>query len=67
MNGELVYGWSTHSNNSPINLHVPLENVNMVTDMGREGIEIDIKRANIAQTPRRPPIENRPKGEYHNG
>jgi hypothetical protein len=43
--GENVYGWSTHNYVSPINLQVPLKNVTMVTDMVGEGIEIDIKRS----------------------
>jgi hypothetical protein len=44
MKGELVYGWNIYNKVSPINVQVPFENVNLVTDMEREGIEIDIQR-----------------------
>lgn len=47
MKGEEVYSWSEPNNPSPINIHVPLGNVTRITDLGREGIEIDIKRGAV--------------------
>ncbi len=43
-NGEEVFSWSTYNKVSPVNIQVPLENVTLITDLAREGIEIDIKR-----------------------
>jgi len=48
MNGKEVFAWNTYNKHSPLNINVPIENVTLITDLGAEGIEIDIQKGAVS-------------------